>query len=145
MPLVENMAEVFMWQYTAVETLMEEYQWHLLDTRYTTWAYQLRLHGGHGTLIKRYAYIWDTYIVWIYWYTSNLDRFWVRVVPNDDDVNWLVLIDGVQVGGYVAGYKGGLTFATVRGAGHMVPSYQPKRALTLISSFLLGKQLPPPS
>ncbi|KAM5565635.1 serine carboxypeptidase 1-like [Rosa sericea] len=50
----------------------------------------------------------------------------------------------VQVGGYVTGYKGGLTFATIRGAGHMVPSYQPKRALTLISAFLQGK-LPPSS
>lgn len=47
----------------------------------------------------------------------------------------------MQVGGYVVGYKG-LTFATVRGAGHMVPSYQPQRALTMISSFLLG-ELPP--
>lgn len=47
----------------------------------------------------------------------------------------------MQVGGYVIGYKG-LTLVTVRGAGHMVPSDQPYRALTMISSFLLG-QLPP--
>ncbi|KAM4121809.1 hypothetical protein ACB094_01G033800 [Castanea mollissima] len=46
-----------------------------------------------------------------------------------------------EVGGYVVGYKG-VTFATVRGAGHEVPSYQPERALTMISSFLTGK-LPP--
>ena len=46
-----------------------------------------------------------------------------------------------EVGGYVIGYRG-LIFATVRGAGHMVPSYQPRRALTLISSFLQGT-LPP--
>ncbi|KAM0973565.1 hypothetical protein ACFX2J_016726 [Malus domestica] len=46
-----------------------------------------------------------------------------------------------EVGGYVVGYEG-LTFATVRGAGLMVPTYQPERALTLISSFLQG-QLPP--
>lgn len=49
--------------------------------------------------------------------------------------------DDDQVGGYVIGYKG-LVFATVRGAGHMVPTYQPRRALTLFSSFLQGK-LPP--
>ncbi|URE01826.1 Serine Carboxypeptidase [Musa troglodytarum] len=48
-----------------------------------------------------------------------------------------------QVGGYVVGY-GGLTLVTVRGAGHMVPSYQPERALLMFSSFLRGK-LPPPS
>ncbi|KAL0437131.1 UNVERIFIED_CONTAM: Serine carboxypeptidase II-3 [Sesamum radiatum] len=48
-----------------------------------------------------------------------------------------------EVGGYVVGYKG-LTFVTVRGAGHLVPSYQPQRALTMISSFLQGV-LPPSS
>lgn len=47
----------------------------------------------------------------------------------------------MQVGGYLIGYEG-LTLITVRGAGHMVPSYQPQRTLTLISSFLQGK-LPP--
>ncbi|KAJ1296800.1 hypothetical protein BS78_01G330200 [Paspalum vaginatum] len=50
-------------------------------------------------------------------------------------------IDNEQVAGYVVGYKG-LVFATVRGAGHMVPYYQPRRALALFSSFLKGK-LPP--
>ncbi|XP_020586813.1 serine carboxypeptidase II-3-like [Phalaenopsis equestris] len=42
-----------------------------------------------------------------------------------------------EVGGYVIGYKG-LTLATVRGAGHLVPSYQPERALAMFSSFLKG-------
>ncbi|CAN6284530.1 unnamed protein product [Urochloa humidicola] len=49
--------------------------------------------------------------------------------------------DDDEVGGYVLEYKG-LVFATVRGAGHMVPMYQPQRALTLFSSFLQGR-LPP--
>jgi serine carboxypeptidase-like clade 2 len=47
----------------------------------------------------------------------------------------------VQVGGYTVIYKG-LTFATVRGAGHEVPEFQPSRALTLFKSFLEGKPLP---
>lgn len=51
---------------------------------------------------------------------------------------WLCL----QVGGYVQQYKGGFTFASVRGAGHMVPSFQPERALALLDSFLKGV-LPP--
>ncbi|KAH7655703.1 Peptidase S10 serine carboxypeptidase protein, partial [Dioscorea alata] len=46
-----------------------------------------------------------------------------------------------EVGGYVVGYQG-LTFVTVRGAGHLVPSYQPERALMMITSFLQG-ELPP--
>ncbi|KAJ3692924.1 hypothetical protein LUZ60_012019 [Juncus effusus] len=49
-------------------------------------------------------------------------------------------IDSV-VGGYVEEYEG-LTLATVRGSGHMVPSNQPHRALDLITNFLQGKSLP---
>ena len=41
----------------------------------------------------------------------------------------------LQVGGYAVAYNG-LEFATVRGAGHEVPMYQPVRALTLFKMFL---------
>ncbi|XP_062115555.1 serine carboxypeptidase-like 40 [Humulus lupulus] len=47
-----------------------------------------------------------------------------------------------EVGGYTEVYKGDLTFSTVRGAGHQVPSYQPGRALSLIKHFLDGTDLP---
>ncbi|XP_024312686.1 serine carboxypeptidase II-3 [Brachypodium distachyon] len=47
-----------------------------------------------------------------------------------------------EVGGYVVQYKGDLSFVTVRGAGHEVPSYQPERALVLVQHFLAGKTLP---
>ncbi|CAN6290377.1 unnamed protein product [Urochloa humidicola] len=49
--------------------------------------------------------------------------------------------DGKEVAGYVIEYKG-LTFATVRGSGHMVPIDQPDRALVLFKSFMEGKPLP---
>ncbi|XP_072974947.1 serine carboxypeptidase II-3-like isoform X3 [Typha angustifolia] len=47
-----------------------------------------------------------------------------------------------EVGGYSILYDDNLTFVTVRGAGHEVPSYQPLRALVLVQIFLEGKQLP---
>ncbi|XAR63477.1 Carboxypeptidase D, partial [Bertholletia excelsa] len=47
-----------------------------------------------------------------------------------------------EVGGYSEVYKGDLTLATVRGAGHIVPTYQPPRALSLIKHFLAGRPLP---
>ncbi|KAM7521045.1 hypothetical protein LguiB_020007 [Lonicera macranthoides] len=48
-----------------------------------------------------------------------------------------------EVGGYAVGYQN-LTFVTIRGSGHFVPSYQPARALAFFSSFLNG-ELPPSS
>ncbi|CAL0304361.1 unnamed protein product [Lupinus luteus] len=47
-----------------------------------------------------------------------------------------------EVGGYTEIYKGNLTFATVRGGAHQVPSNQPARALSLIKHFLKGTPLP---
>ncbi|XP_019248297.1 PREDICTED: serine carboxypeptidase-like 33 isoform X2 [Nicotiana attenuata] len=46
-----------------------------------------------------------------------------------------------QVAGRIVEYEG-LTFVTVRGAGHLVPLYKPSEALALIHSFLTGEQLP---
>ncbi|XP_022141701.1 serine carboxypeptidase-like 42 [Momordica charantia] len=47
-----------------------------------------------------------------------------------------------QVGGWAIEYGNILTFATVRGASHMVPYAQPSRALHLFSSFVRGRRLP---
>lgn len=44
-----------------------------------------------------------------------------------------------QVMGFRARFKEGLTFATVKGAGHMVPQTSPERALELFSRFLWGE------
>jgi serine carboxypeptidase-like clade 2 len=45
------------------------------------------------------------------------------------------------VGGYQVDYRG-LSFATVRNAGHMVPYTQPGRALHLFKAFLEGGVAP---
>ncbi|XP_052189698.1 serine carboxypeptidase-like 42 [Diospyros lotus] len=47
-----------------------------------------------------------------------------------------------QVGGWATEYGNMLTFATVRGAAHMVPYAQASRALHLFSSFVRGRRLP---
>ncbi|XP_074558305.1 serine carboxypeptidase II-2 [Curcuma longa] len=54
---------------------------------------------------------------------------------------WHAWYDDGQVGGWTQAYKG-LTFVTVRGAGHEVPLHQPKLALVLFKSFLSGSPMP---
>ena len=67
-------------------------------------------------------------------------RTWVEGLKLKETEHWRawLLPDGAfgpQVGGYVTTYQG-LTFATVRGAGHMVPYTQPARAAHLFEAFL---------
>nr|GEW84110.1 serine carboxypeptidase II-2 [Tanacetum cinerariifolium] len=45
-----------------------------------------------------------------------------------------------RVGGWTQKYEG-LTFVTVRGAGHEVPLHKPQQALTLIKSFMAGTSM----
>ncbi|XP_059635963.1 serine carboxypeptidase II-2 [Cornus florida] len=54
---------------------------------------------------------------------------------------WRAWYDDGQVGGWTQEYEG-LTFVTVRGAGHEVPLHKPKLALSLIKSFLAGNSMP---
>ena len=49
------------------------------------------------------------------------------------------MADSANVGGYANVYEGDFTFATVRGAGHMVPQTQPAAALVLFQRFLAGE------
>ncbi|KAI3719621.1 hypothetical protein L6452_20523 [Arctium lappa] len=46
-----------------------------------------------------------------------------------------------EVAGFAQVYEGDLTFSTILGAGHQVPSYKPKSALALVAHFLTGKPL----
>ncbi|KAL4571345.1 hypothetical protein LXL04_018103 [Taraxacum kok-saghyz] len=50
---------------------------------------------------------------------------------------WRAWYDDGQVGGWTQGYEG-LTFVTVRGAGHEVPLHKPKLALVLLKNYLAG-------
>ncbi|XP_057953394.1 serine carboxypeptidase 1-like [Malania oleifera] len=87
--------------------------------------------------------------VWIY--SGDLDarvpitssRYSINSLKLPIVSTWHPWYTNSEVGGYVEQYKG-LTLATVRGAGHIVPTHQPERALIMISSFLRGN-LPPSS
>jgi len=48
---------------------------------------------------------------------------------------------GDQSGGWVTDYAEGLTFATVRAAGHMVPQYRPAAGYVMFERFIKGQPL----
>ncbi|CAL9077807.1 unnamed protein product [Musa acuminata var. zebrina] len=54
---------------------------------------------------------------------------------------WTPWYDRKQVGGWTIIFDG-LTFVTVRGAGHQVPTFAPRQARQLIHHFLADQQLP---
>ncbi|KAK1433516.1 hypothetical protein QVD17_10427 [Tagetes erecta] len=124
-----------------------------LHARNTSWAHC----GGIGwtdspttTLPTINQLVADGIIVWIY--SGDIDgnvpvtssRYSVKKLKLPVEVDWRPWYYNKEVGGYVVGYRGSMVLTTIRGAGHTVPSYQPQRALVMISSFLQGV-LPPSS
>ncbi|KAJ1422103.1 Serine carboxypeptidase, serine active site [Sesbania bispinosa] len=55
--------------------------------------------------------------------------------------DWTPWYTSRQVGGWSIVFDG-LTFVTIRGAGHQVPTFAPKQALQLLRHFLVNKKLP---
>lgn len=68
-------------------------------------------------------------------------RYSIGAINLPIQMEWYPWYHNNQVAGWTEVYRN-LTFATVRGAGHMVATYQPERALALISGFLEGGPLP---
>ena len=63
------------------------------------------------------------------------EQEWIWTLPTNAATKWAPWhVDG-QVAGYTVNFKG-LSFATVHGAGHMVPSTRPQAALELFRRFL---------
>ncbi|XP_010261659.2 PREDICTED: serine carboxypeptidase II-3-like [Nelumbo nucifera] len=69
-------------------------------------------------------------------------RYSLNTLQLAESIPWYPWFANREVGGYSVVYQGGLTFATVRGAGHEVPKHQPSRSLTLVNYFLAGQPLP---
>jgi len=67
-------------------------------------------------------------------------RDWLNRLALPIQEPWRPWMVNKQVGGYTVKYQG-LTFASVRDAGHMVPWVQPERSLYLFSRFLKGQPL----
>ncbi|RAL38591.1 hypothetical protein DM860_002569 [Cuscuta australis] len=68
-------------------------------------------------------------------------RYWIEALKLPLKTQWRSWFHNHQVGGRIVEYNG-LTFVTVRGAGHLVPLDKPSEALALVHSFLSGEELP---
>jgi serine carboxypeptidase-like clade 1 len=66
-------------------------------------------------------------------------RSWVYGMGLPEDGQYKAWMMGGQVAGFYASFAPGLTFATVKGAGHMAPQTNPRESLELISRFLERK------
>ena len=51
---------------------------------------------------------------------------------------------GAQFGGEIVDYEHGLSFATVHGSGHMVPTFRPRAALQLLAHVVANDSFAPP-
>ena len=60
---------------------------------------------------------------------------WLGGQLGGEERGWAPWHVGSQVAGYAVHYRG-LVYATVRGAGHMVPESKPAEALAMVTRFL---------
>ncbi|XP_030526554.2 serine carboxypeptidase-like 34 [Rhodamnia argentea] len=68
-------------------------------------------------------------------------RYTLRKLGLNMTENWTPWYKGREVGGWTIMYEG-LTFVTVMGAGHQVPTFAPMRSLQIIRHFLANSKLP---
>ena len=45
-----------------------------------------------------------------------------------------------RMGGYVTSYEGDFSFLTIRGAGHMTPTYKPEASFEMFRSWIMGEE-----
>ncbi|XP_043710986.1 serine carboxypeptidase-like 26 isoform X2 [Telopea speciosissima] len=79
--------------------------------------------------------------IWVYRVPVLGTQYCIKALGLPMKAPWHSWFHHQQVGGRVVEYEG-LTFVTVRGAGHLVPLNKPSEALKLINSFLSGGNLP---
>uniref|UniRef100_A0A7S3PEG2 Carboxypeptidase n=1 Tax=Amphora coffeiformis TaxID=265554 RepID=A0A7S3PEG2_9STRA len=77
--------------------------------------------------------------------TSWAAQNWTSHLGLDESESWRPwTVDACRrMGGYITRYEGGFDFLTIRGAGHMVPTYKTAGTFTFLKSWLTGADYPP--
>ncbi|CAN4075381.1 unnamed protein product [Withania somnifera] len=66
---------------------------------------------------------------------------WIRSLNYSVIDDWRKWIVNGQVAGYTRTYSNNLTFATVKGSGHVAPLWKPLECLTMLTKWISYKQL----
>lgn len=66
---------------------------------------------------------------------------WVESLGYQVVEEWRPWISNYQIAGYTQKYAKGLTFLTIKGAGHTVPEYKPRESLDFYSRWLQGQSI----
>jgi carboxypeptidase C (cathepsin A) len=76
--------------------------------------------------------------------TSFATQNWTSHLGFDEEQHWRPwTVDNCkQMGGYVTRYKGKFDFLTIRGAGHMVPTYKPAASYVFLKAWLNDDEYP---
>jgi pimeloyl-ACP methyl ester carboxylesterase len=69
------------------------------------------------------------------------NELWTRSMNYSVVKPWQPWLTNSQVSGYVIEYANSFTFATIKGAGHMVPGTRPVESLAMFRKFLAGTPL----
>ncbi|XP_047257661.1 putative serine carboxypeptidase-like 52 [Capsicum annuum] len=63
-------------------------------------------------------------------------QFWIKSLNYSIIDDWRPWIVGGQVAGYTRSYSNQMTYATVKGAGHIATDYKPKECFTMFERWL---------
>ncbi|KAL6546628.1 Serine carboxypeptidase-like 31 [Orobanche minor] len=111
-------------------------------TIFNSWA------DSNPSMIPIYQKLIDAHLrIWLY--SGDTDgrvpflstRYSLSLLKLPITAPWRPWYHEQQVAGWIEEYNG-ITFATVKGAGHDVPTFKPGESLALFASFLAGKTLP---
>jgi len=91
----------------------------------------------HGRKIRVLIYNGDTDPA----ITSFASQNWTSHLGFEEIQHWRpwTLDNCKRMGGYVTRYEGGFDFLTIRGAGHMVPTYKPAATFAFMKTWINNK------
>ncbi|KAF8823071.1 putative Serine carboxypeptidase 1 [Cardiosporidium cionae] len=108
-----------------------------LSTENSTFPIYHRLLANKKRVLIYYG---DTDVIVPY----NGGEYWVNNMGLNIIEDWRSwsLHGGSRTGGHLIRFENDFTYLTVRGAGHMVPTFKPEAAFVMIMTFLNGKAYP---